>query len=143
MAWRRIQHIHMYSVAVTMLPALYHALPVTLSHLLPCPVPRPLLFCSLLAFPALPLPPLSAMHPSPVLHYQLSDPLLQSPGFPRSSLHVALFLTLNKLILPNRPVSFPVSETNPAAEHLTIPRLQLQLSSSKESSRKHPTTVRS
>jgi len=82
--------------------------PRAFHHLLPCPGPNPQPFCSLLLFlrlgSALPLPPL-ALQPSHHLFYtllQLSDALLQSPGFPRSCLHVSFFITLHKPIVPNR-----------------------------------------
>lgn len=78
---------------------------------LPCPHSPTLL--SLPAFPeaspALPLPP-AFLQPTHHQFYtlpQLSHSLFQAPVFPRSCLDVSLFSTLNKPILPNRPISFP------------------------------------
>lgn len=143
-----------HSCIPLLLPCSQHFLILCLSpwashHLLPCPVPNPQPLDSLLLFSsqdqALPLPPL-CLQPSHHQFYtllQLSDPLLQGPGFPRSCLHVSLFLTLNKPITWNRTMSFPTPETNPAPNHLTIPKLQPQLCSSKKGYRKHPTANRS
>lgn len=128
------QHAHVYSLAVTTLPALSHPPPVIPSFLPPaalsCPQTPSLLFpaCLPKTLPSLAITSsVSTTHPLLVLH---SPPALwpssAPPGFPISCFHVSFF-TLNKPILPNRSMSFPTLKSSPAPNHLTIPKLQPQL----------------
>lgn len=104
------------------------------------PIPHPFTPCFSSQDPAQPRCCLPCIYNQFYTLPQLSDSLLQAPGFPRSYLHVSLCLAPNKPVLPNRSISFPTLKTNPPLNHLTIPKLQPQLCSSKDTCRKHLTT---